>query len=65
MYLQGVSNEMVKKICEVCGKEFEVRNYERDKRRFCSRKCVDLSKRKEKRGCVFGVVKNLKLCYLN
>jgi very-short-patch-repair endonuclease len=45
---------MVKKICEVCGKEFEVRNYERDKRRFCSRECVDLSRRKrEKRLCIW------------
>ena len=30
---------MVKKICEVCGKEYYVKNYRKDISRFCSRKC--------------------------
>ena len=30
---------MINKICEICGVEFQVRNYRRDTARFCSRAC--------------------------
>jgi very-short-patch-repair endonuclease len=32
---------MIKKICEICGREYKVRNYEKDKRRFCSKDCYN------------------------
>lgn len=30
---------MITKVCEICGREFEVSNYRKDKARFCSMKC--------------------------
>ena len=40
---------LIKKICEKCGKEFEVEDtYEKRKRRFCSRSCANGHKHSEK-----------------